>query len=126
MQNLFLEATKHSPLVSFDSKTGLLELRGGSIPEDTYKFYEPLIDWIETYVESPQPKTELAIHLTYFNTSSSKQILELFRKLEPIHKSGLEILIKWFYDAEEDDMLEAGEDYESIVKVPFQMVEIIE
>ena len=124
MQKLNRDATKHTPLVHFDSDSGLLELRGGSIPEDTHKFYEPLIDWIEEYSIAPQAKTIFDIHLAYFNTSSSKQILELFRRLELIHKSGCEVLVRWFYESEEEDMLEAGQDYQSIAKIPFEMVEL--
>ena len=66
------------------------------------------------------------IQLEYFNTSSSKCILDVFKKLEAIYKSGNEVLINWFYEEDDEDMLEAGEDYQSIIKIPFKMVEIDE
>jgi hypothetical protein len=67
------------------------------------------------------------VQLEYFNTSSSKCILDVFKKLESIHKSGdKEVIINWYYEEDDEDMLEAGEDYESIIRVPFKMIEIVD
>ena len=64
------------------------------------------------------------IRLEYFNTSSSKCILDVFKKLEVIHKAKNEVEVNWYYEEDDEDMLEAGEDYESIIRVPFKMIEI--
>ena len=65
------------------------------------------------------------MQLEYFNTSSSKCILDVFKKLENLHnKSVAEVVINWYYEEDDEDMLEAGEDYQSILKLPFKMVEI--
>ncbi|NLN30763.1 MAG: DUF1987 domain-containing protein, partial [Bacteroidales bacterium] len=78
------------------------------------------------YKEDPLPKTEVDIRLEYFNTSSSKCILDVFKKLEAIHKAKNEVIVNWYYEEDDEDMLEAGEDYESIIRVPFKMIEIAE
>ena len=70
--------------------------------------------------------TKVNIQLEYFNTSSSKCILDVFKKLEAIHKAKNEVIINWYYEEDDEDMLEAGEDYESIIRVPFKMVEIVD
>ena len=65
------------------------------------------------------------MQLEYFNTSSSKCILDVFKKLENLHnKSVAEVIINWYYEEDDEDMLEAGEDYQSILKLPFKMVEV--
>jgi len=69
------------------------------------------------------PKTTVEVKLEYFNTSSSKCILDVFKKLEIIHKARNDVEIKWYYEEDDEDMLEAGEDYESIIRVPFEMIE---
>jgi hypothetical protein len=66
------------------------------------------------------------VQLEYFNTSSSKCILDVFKKLEAINKGENDVLINWYYEEDDEDMLEAGEDYESIIRVPFKMIEIVE
>jgi hypothetical protein len=103
-----------------------LELKGRSIPENSIDFYKPLIDWIDQYGRDPQPKTALHVQLEYFNTSSSKCILDVFKKLENIRAAGNEVIVLWHYEPEDEDMLEAGEDYQGIIKVPFRMIAIEE
>jgi hypothetical protein len=63
--------------------------------------------------------------LKYFNTSSSKCILDVFKKLENINKSGNStVIINWHFEEDDEDMSEAGEDYKAIINVPFKMVMI--
>jgi hypothetical protein len=124
MESLVLEGTNKTPAISFSDATGLLELKGRSIPENAIEFYKPLIKWIDDYATSPKENTQVNVQLEYFNTSSSKCILDLLKKLEPIHSKGVKITINWHYEEDDEDMLEAGEDYQAIIKVPFQMVPI--
>ncbi|MFN3874349.1 MAG: DUF1987 domain-containing protein [Flavobacteriales bacterium] len=126
MEPLILEGSPKTPHVRFDPETGLLELKGRSIPENSIDFYKPLIDWIERYGRNPAPKTALHVQLEYFNTSSSKCILDLFKRLEPIRSAGNEVSVLWHYEADDEDMLEAGEDYAGIINIPFRMIQIAE
>lgn len=126
MNNILLDGSAKTPTVHFDGSTGQLELRGRSIPENSIEFYRPLIDWIDQYARNPQQHTQLRVQLEYFNTSSSKCILDLFKKLEAVRNSGNEVLVLWHYEADDEDMLEAGEDYQAIINIPFKMVQIEE
>jgi len=126
MDPIKIEGTPKTPTVDFDSITGKIEIKGRSIPENSIEFYKPLVDWLDKYAGTPKDKTEVCIQLEYFNTSSSKCILDVFKKLENIHKSGKEVVINWYYEEDDEDMLEAGEDYQSILKIPFKMIEIEE
>jgi hypothetical protein len=126
MEPLVLEGTQKTPTVEFDPVKGVLEIKGRSIPENSIEFYKPLVDWLENYSDSPAGKTVVNVHLEYFNTSSSKCILDVFKKLESLHKSNNVVQINWYYEEDDEDMLEAGEDYESIIRVPFKMIEIVD
>lgn len=66
------------------------------------------------------------MQLEYFNTSSSKCILDVFKRLEPIRSAGNEVTVLWHYEADDEDMLEAGEDYSGIINIPFKMIQIAE
>jgi hypothetical protein len=126
MEPILFEGTPKTPAVNFNADTGIIELKGRSIPENSIEFYKPLVDWLEEYKENAQPMTKVIIQLEYFNTSSSKCILDVFKKLEAVHKAKNPVEIHWYYEEDDEDMLEAGEDYESIIRVPFKMVEIID
>ncbi|MFN3916692.1 MAG: DUF1987 domain-containing protein [Flavobacteriales bacterium] len=127
MEPLKLEGSPKTPTVTFDAASGKLELKGRSIPENSIEFYKPLYDWIEAYGENPQAETQLSVVLEYFNTSSSKCILDLFKKAENLNNGGkTKVTVYWHYEEDDEDMLEAGEDYQAILTLPFKMVEVEE
>jgi hypothetical protein len=126
MEPISIEGTPKTPSIKFYSDKGILEIKGRSIPENSIEFYKPLIDWLEMYAGQPHKKTIVNIQLEYFNTSSSKCILDVFKKLELIQAGGNDVQVNWYYEEDDEDMLEAGEDYESIIKVPFKMIEIVD
>lgn len=121
MEDIKIAPTQKTPSVSF-SANGTLELKGRSIPENSLEFYKPLIDWLDQYGESANSETNVHVQLEYFNTSSSKCLLDLFKRLESLNK----VVIHWYYEQDDEDMLEAGEDYEAIVSIPFKMIEVAE
>lgn len=123
MENISIEGTAKTPSIDFDKDAGVLRIKGRSIPENSIDFYKPLIEWIDGYALQPNAETVVHVQLEYFNTSSSKCILDVFKKLEGIKKSGKEITVKWYYESDDEDMMEAGEDYDAIIDLDFEMVE---
>ena len=126
MEKYINEGNSKTQTINFDLQSGSLEIKGRSVPENSVEFYRPLIEAIDKYSASAKPNTNVNIFLEYFNTSSSKCILDVFKKLEKIHKAGSAVTIHWKYEEEDDDMLEAGQDYEALVNLPFKMVEVAE
>ncbi len=126
MENFKLEPGIKTPHI-FLHTDGLLEIKGKSIPENSAEFYHPVYEWLDNYATQPKPKTEIKIQLEYFNTSSSKCLLDIFRRLEAINKSGKsEVKVIWLYEEEDEDMMEAGDDYQTIVKLPFEIKKLEE
>ncbi len=126
MESITIEGTPKTPSVLMNGEEGKLEIKGRSIPENSIEFYKPIVDWLEDYGIQPPQKTEVNVQLEYFNTSSSKCILDIFKKLEGLNNEKTEVVINWYYEEDDEDMLEAGEDYESILKISFNMIEIVE
>ena len=126
MELLSIEGTPKTPTGTMNPNTRVIEIKGRSIPENSIEFYKTIIDWIDEYSKSPQPNTVVNIQFEYFNTSSSKCILDVFKKFEMLKKNKADVVINWYYEEDDEDMLEAGEDYESIIKVPFKMIQIVD
>ncbi len=124
MEIIIRDGTPKTPSVKLDGTTGIIEIKGRSIPENSIEFYKPLIDWLEKYGTAPSANTVVNIQLEYFNTSSSKCILDIFKRLELISKKGNPVEINWYYEEDDEDMFEAGEDYQSIINLNFKMIEI--
>jgi len=127
MENLTFEGEEKLPRVDFDSQTGILTLYGRCVPEDSVSFFEPLMKWIDEYGKSPRTETIVDIYLDYFNTSSSKLILNLFEKVKEMDVAGTsKVKVIWRCDEDDADLLEAGEDYSAIVNIPFEIVKMVE
>ena len=120
METLRLEPTDDSPLVLLDKENNQFEFSGKSLPEDVIEFYQPALDWLETYKSQPNSKTEFNLKLIYFNTASSKLILDILMIFEEMVEEGHDVLIKWFSLQSDEDMQEAGKEYEEMVDVPFE------
>ena len=126
MKTVSIEPSPKTPKINLDAEAGLVEIKGRSIPENSVEFYKPVMEWLDEYLNLPTSNTNVNIQLEYFNTSSSKCILDVFKKLEAIHKGGSQTVINWHYEQDDEDMLEAGEDYQAIINVPFKMIKIEE
>lgn len=119
---LRIEPTHKTPKVYLDPTEKVFEVSGRSIPEDSVGFYKPILDWLDEYGKSPAESTLFKFELEYFNTSSSKNILEMLKKLEEIYQSGNDVKISWYYDEDDEDMEETGEDYKALLSVPVELV----
>jgi len=122
MEVIKITGTDDTPSVHLEKDKGIFELSGRSLPEDVTAFYQPILNWIDEYIKEPNDKTEFTFKLEYFNTASSKIILDVLLKFEEIVEQGKQVVVKWFYNEDEEDMLEAGEEYADIVDVPFEYI----
>ncbi len=121
MEALRIESTHKTPRIILDPENGIFEISGRSIPEDSVGFYKPIFEWIEAYAQNPLPVTHVKFDLEYFNTSSSKNILEVLKRLEAIHTSGHEVRVTWYYDEDDEDMEETGQDYQALLNLPIEL-----
>lgn len=125
MSDFVLKASTKTPEINFNGETGLLELSGRSIPEISNEFYQPVIEWVDAYGKNPQVETVVHAKFEYFNTSSSKQILDIFKKLDNLHANGKSnVKVKWFIAEDDEAMEEAGEEYRMLLNMPFEIVPV--
>jgi len=122
MEQINITGTDETPNITFDPESGHFELSGKSLPEDVTTFYNPILDWLDKYSSKPSSETKVTFKMDYFNTASSKILLDILMKLEEIHEKGNNVLISWYFRADDEDMEEAGEEYGDLVDVPFEQV----
>lgn len=82
MEAIKIKGTEDTPNVILDAAENLMEISGRSLPEDVSSFYGLILNWLADYVKSPNPKTVFNFKLVYFNTASSKLILDILMKLK--------------------------------------------
>lgn len=121
MQDLILERTAKTPQVEFLALEKRLTLAGRSIPENSIQFYDKLLEWTNDFCSSKPGQVEVHVKLEYFNTSSSKCLMDLLKRIE---QCDCQSEVFWYYEEEDEDMQEAGEDYAAIIQLPFKLVEV--
>ena len=123
MESLYIQGTSHHPEVKFNFETGVLELNGRSLPEQVLTLYQPILQWIEEYTASEKEKeTTFKINLDYINSSSSKYLLEILKRLNDFFKEGNPIKVEWFYDEYDEDQEESGEEYKELLDLEFILI----
>ncbi len=122
METMKILGTDDTPTVILDAENEIFDISGRSLPEDVTAFYDPILNWLDEYATSPNEKTVFSFKLVYFNTASSKLLLDILMKLEEMCEDNRNVLVKWFYPEDDEDMQEAGEEYADIVNVPFEQL----
>jgi hypothetical protein len=117
MQVLQLEGTDQTPQVTLNKEKSTFEFSGRSLTDKAVAFYQPIIKWMMEYSENPNSRTEVVFKMEYMNTSSSKALFDLFAILQNIE--GAKVV--WCFQDEDEDMEETGEEFSSVVKIPFEM-----
>jgi hypothetical protein len=98
------------PAINFNYETGVCEISGESFMEETFRFYEPVINWIKSYIAENKPII-LNFRLTYFNTSSSRFLLEMLYVLKKYELAGGDVVVNWYYKKQDADMLSEIKDF---------------
>lgn len=128
MRKLIIDQTSNSPRVVFDPDCNRYEISGESRPHDVAGFYSDILDWFDDYsnhhIKTREVNDEVAFNLDfeYFNSSSAKYILDFCKKMAESRSRGLNLTVKWHYDDDDTDMLEAGREMSKMAKFPFEYI----
>jgi hypothetical protein len=122
LNSLIIGETLKTPFVRFDQKEGLLEIKGRSISEDSFKFYNPLLAWVDDYRKEPNDFTKVSISLEYFNSSSAKRLYSFLKRITTLSDESHKVEISWHFDKDDEDMMNTGKDFETLLAFPIKMV----
>ena len=117
---LLIKETKVTPFVSIEK--GKIIIKGRSIPEDSFEFYEPVLKACAEYVEHPPPNTEIYIHLDYVNSGSKKFLTNILSVFEGSYLQGNNYKVTWHYDVDDESIHDLGNDLKGIIKIPLQVI----
>ncbi|MBI5220165.1 MAG: DUF1987 domain-containing protein [Bacteroidia bacterium] len=122
MDAFLIEASEDSPKILFDSNNNIFQISGRSLPENAIGFYQPVFDWLQLYLQAPNPTTNFEFMLEYFNTASAKQVAKILLFLEKL-SSKSDVVVKWCYKKDDVDMLASGQRYAKLINVKFDVIE---
>lgn len=121
-----ISPTKNSPEVILDSK-GIIKITGRLIPENALDYFKPIEEWINEYFRNPAEITFVEVRLEYINSTGTKYLFDIIHKITHVHlkKNNRKFVINWYYEEEDEDILERGTFFSSNLDVPFNFIKII-
>ena len=117
-----MTGTDQRPTVLIDIEKGYFEIKGISIPENPRELFFPITNLVDKYLVKPQPITNLIFKLEYFNTSTTKFMLNLINTLEILEDRGLKVNVEWHYRLGDDDMMEAADDFSELCNINIKVI----
>jgi len=123
MEELRLTPTKNTPEVILNPD-GIIKIKGRSIHENVADFFIPVETWVTGYILSPADVTCVDLNLEYFNSASAKVFIHLLQKITYVTLRNKKFIFNWYYEEGDDDILERGEYFSSVLDVPFNFIKI--
>ena len=127
MEKLNLAPTLNTPSIILDPEENKFELKGESRPENVRSFYLPILDWLEKFASEisgsgNNAPLEFSFNFEYFNSTSAKYILDIFKILNTINSSGKAVKVSWHYEEDDEDMYEVGMEMSRMSGIDFEYV----
>lgn len=111
--------TASTPRVHTDSLRGRVTMAGDSYPENPFDFFQPIIEWIEAYLDGDSRPLCLDLELVYLNTSSIRAMMDIFDRMEEAHLDGRQVSVLWTYDPDNERVGELAEEFREDCTFPF-------
>ncbi len=112
MENLHIESKEFIPEINFNLETGIWNISGDSYHEYTHEFFDPIFRWVDKCLQTDGREITLSFKMNYFNTASSKCFFDVIEMLQEYAEEGKgKVTVNWYYQEDDEDMLETGEDY---------------
>jgi len=122
MNNLIITAAKDTLNINCDSATGIIDMKGISYPQDAADFFNPVFDWLESYINEVAAQVILNLHIDYLNTSSTKCLFDFIDRLENYYKQGNAVQVNWYHEVDDEDIKETGLEFQEDMELPFAVL----
>jgi hypothetical protein len=124
MENIYVEKTKKTPLIHINLKENKFLIKGPSFSENIIDIYNPIIDWIDDNIPNLDIELTCELYFTVLNSASHKKIFQILIRLNSYLDSGKKIKVQWFYDEDDEDIMEMGEDLTELINIPFDIIPV--
>jgi len=121
-----ISPTKNTPEGILDPK-GTIKLTGRLVSENPLDFFNPIEEWVNEYFRNPAEITSVDICLEYINSAGTKYLFDMIHRITHVYlkKNTEKFMINWYYEDEDEDLLEKGRFFSSDLDVPFNFIKII-
>jgi hypothetical protein len=113
--------TNKTPEVHLNPE-GIIKITGRAIDESRTKFSDQIMIWIDAYILNPAESTEVIIALEYLNSCNSIILASALKKLSQVNQQSKKLVIQWYVEKDDDDLLERGQYISSVLNIPIEFI----
>lgn len=123
MRELIIEATEESPAINLKGDGTILCIMGRSTSAMVASSFRQVSLWLDEFGrQEGMAPLRFEFRLEYYNTLTSRLLLDLLFKMEKLYEKGHDIVVDWYYEKFDTDLREAGEAYSAMVTIPFNFI----
>lgn len=122
MNDFSLPGSQSTPAIHSDRAAGTVSMQGDSYPENSYELFHQVFEWIERFLAEAERPLSLELRLLYLNTSSIKAMMDIFDLLEAAHQQGKAVAVNWYYDQQNERVVELAEEFKEDCTFPFSIL----
>lgn len=122
MNDFSLPGSQSTPAIQSDWAAGSVSMQGDSYPENSYELFHQVFEWIERFLAEAERPLSLELRLLYLNTSSIKAMMDIFDLLEAAHQQGKAVAVNWYYDRQNERVVELAEEFKEDCSFPFSIL----
>ncbi len=122
MTDLNIPQSNSSPAIRASWADGVVTMKGDSYPENSFELFQPLIDWVDSYLKTAGRALHSELELLYLNTSSIRALMDVLDMLEGAHVGGGRVSARWSYDSANERVGDLAEEFKEDCTFPFEIV----
>ena len=120
-EEIHILPTHTTPEVILSPK-GIIKLKGRALSADGNEFTKQILNWIDEYLSNPPDTTNVIIGFEYLNSFSAKMLVSILKKLSQAILQPNKLAIRWYYEEDDEDMLDTGKYISEIYKIPIEFI----
>jgi len=113
--------TKDTPEIIF-KPDGFIRIGGRGLMGPNVEISEQILVWIHKYLENPPEITTIIVAMEYLNSFSAKILVSILKEISFVIKQNKQYFIHWFYEEDDEDILERGEYISSTLNIPIDFI----
>lgn len=119
-ENLVIEGTESTPAVNCNVETGVIEITGRSLLNDSEIIFSQVAAWVNIYLVTNK-KLKFSFNFDYINSSSNYHLLSLLKNV--CRLDSVIVAIDWHH--EDEDIYDIGLDYKELLpELTFNFYEV--
>ena len=97
---------------------GMIKIRGRGLFGNRTETTDQLGNWIDEYITNPTEITYVILAFEYLNSFSTTLLVSMLRKFSQVLIQSGKLVVQWYYEEDDEDILERGEYISSTFNIP--------